>query len=71
MFKNSELELANITYVGKAVRMCGIDFFTLVWFQFSFLKKLGFSLECVWFGSVETTWFSLDIIVIYYSCNNS
>jgi len=45
-------------------------FFILVQFRFDFWKKLGFGSEWVWVGSVQKTWFSLDHILIYCSCNS-
>jgi len=46
---------------------CEIHIFISVWFRFSFLEKLWFGSERVWFSSVKKCG-SVQILVICYLC---
>jgi len=47
------------------------NFFISFWFRFEFLKKLGSSLEWVWFSSVKNAiWFGYCSYLLPSSCNS-
>jgi len=59
-----------ITILSANIRDVRNRFFYLGSLLVWFFKKNWFGSEWVWFGSVQKTWFGLDIIVICYSCNS-